>query len=121
MDTFKAPPMNALTPVRWRLVSLFSIVMATMLLSSCSNFDERKRYWDLTMTTTLKGASRAQVKSFAKMNGHEEYIFSGSGSYIVDQASKGALWNSRGRLFVNLMFDEDRVATHWFETSMVLH
>lgn len=73
------------------------------------------------MATTLKGATRAQLKSFAYSEGHEPYIFDGVGSYIIDQKSKGAMWNSRGRLFVMFLMNEDRVASHWFETTLVLY
>jgi hypothetical protein len=113
--------MNNSTVVTWRLRVLVALLLIAMSLSGCSNFDARKKYWDQTMATALKGATRAQLKSFAASQGHEAYILDGAGSYLVDNQSKGALWNSRGRLFVMFLMDEDRVASHWFETTVVLY
>jgi hypothetical protein len=113
--------MNRSILATWQLRVLVPLLLIAMSLSGCSNFDARKKYWDQTMATTLKGATRAQLKSFAASHGHEAYIFDGAGSYFVDQHSKGAMGNSRGRLFVMFLMNEDRVASHWFETTVVLY
>jgi hypothetical protein len=113
--------MSVLVPSTRQFRLLIPFAFIVMSLTGCSNFDARKKYWDQAMATNLKGATRVQLKSFAESNGHEAYIIAGAGSYLVDRQSKGALWNSRGRLFVMFLFDEDRVSSHWFETSLVLY
>jgi hypothetical protein len=105
----------------WLPVGLLYIVS----LGTCSNFDERKRYWDRELATKLKGANSSQLKAFAASNRHEIHCSDKDSEYgecyFVDARSKGALFNSRGRLFVMISMTNDRATTHSYQTSLVLH
>lgn len=108
-----------------RYVFLLTGAVILMLCTGCSNFDERRRYWDQQLSTALKEATTDQLKAFASSKGHELNCSASESEYaecyIVDSKSKGALWNDRGRLFVMMKMSRNRVVSHTFDTSLVLY
>lgn len=110
---------------------LIACISAALLISGCSNFDRRQRYWDEQLAGKLKAAPLYRLKSFAQANGHQ-LTCDGDGvsregtpdlseCYFVDSRSKGALFNYRGKLFVMIKMSNGQVKSHTFTTSTVLY
>ncbi len=131
MALFTLPSRKTASNGRARAGLLIACISVALLISGCSNFDRRQRYWDEQLAGKLKAAPLYRLKSFAAANGHElncngdgvsrEGAPDLSECYIFDSRSKGALFNYRGQLFVMIKMGKGLVESHTFTTSTVLY